>query len=63
MGQFDVVVAGRLIFSKKQAGRFPGLGEVEERLAQLKAGKEFPEASDQLSPNGIMRRIVSLFRS
>ncbi|HIF99532.1 MAG TPA: hypothetical protein EYQ54_21335 [Myxococcales bacterium] len=31
-GVFDVVAHGRLIFSKKQAGRFP---ETQEILAQL----------------------------
>ena len=28
-GQFDVLSDGRLIFSKHDAGRFPGEGEVE----------------------------------
>lgn len=28
-GQFDVLRDGRLIFSKHDAGRFPGEGEVE----------------------------------
>ena len=31
-GQFEVVLDGRLIFSKKQAGRFP---EPQEILAQI----------------------------
>ncbi|MGO9062535.1 MAG: Rdx family protein [Candidatus Binataceae bacterium] len=62
VGQFDVVVAGRLLFSKKQTGRFPGPGEVEERLVQFKAGKEFPEAPERRSNGGIMARIISIFR-
>jgi selT/selW/selH-like putative selenoprotein len=33
-GEFEVSVDGRLIFSKKQAGRFPDTAEV---LAQLPA--------------------------
>jgi predicted Rdx family selenoprotein len=28
-GQFDVVSDGELVFSKHEAGRFPGDGEVE----------------------------------
>jgi predicted Rdx family selenoprotein len=59
MGQFDVVVAGRLLFSKKQTGRFPGLGEVEERIAQFKAGKEFPEAATVGGNGGLMGRLLA----
>jgi len=59
MGQFDVVIAGRLLFSKKQSGRFPGLGEVEERVAQLKAGKEFPEATTVGGNGGLMSRLCA----
>jgi selT/selW/selH-like putative selenoprotein len=33
-GEFEVTADGRLIFSKKQAGRFP---DAEEVLAQLPA--------------------------
>jgi predicted Rdx family selenoprotein len=59
MGQFVVVVGGRLIFSKKQAGRFPGAGEVEERVAQFKAGKEFPEAARVGGYGGLMGRLLA----
>ena len=31
-GQFDVVLDGALIFSKKQAGRFPEPQEILERI-------------------------------
>jgi selT/selW/selH-like putative selenoprotein len=41
-GQFDVLVDGELIFSKAQTGRFPVDGEVEDRFAALKGGKELP---------------------
>ena len=41
-GQFDVLADGVVLFSKKEAGRFPGPGEVEERLSLLKDGKELP---------------------
>lgn len=32
-GVFDVKMDGELIFSKKQAGRFPAQGEVEAMIA------------------------------
>jgi len=41
-GQFDVLADSQLLFSKKDAGRFPQPGEVEERFALLKDGKELP---------------------
>lgn len=41
-GQFDVIVDGVLLFSKRDAGRFPESGEVEERAFLLKSGKELP---------------------
>ncbi len=41
-GQFDVLADGQLLFSKKDAGRFPQPNEVEERFALLKDGKELP---------------------
>ena len=31
-GQFEVVVDGELIFSKKQLGRFPELDEILEKI-------------------------------
>jgi len=37
-GQFDVRVAGQLIFSKATTGRFPIDGEVEALFAALKKG-------------------------
>jgi len=36
-GQFDVLVEGKLIFSKSQAGRFPLEGEVEDIFGALKS--------------------------
>jgi predicted Rdx family selenoprotein len=35
-GQFDVVVDGKLIFSKAATGRFPLDDEVEDDFAELK---------------------------
>jgi selenoprotein W-related protein len=32
-GVFEVTVGNELIFSKKQLGRFPAPGEVEEKLS------------------------------
>jgi selenoprotein W-related protein len=31
-GQFEVVLDGRLIFSKKELGRFPEPGEIIEKI-------------------------------
>ena len=39
-GQFDVLVNGKLVFSKSSTGRFPVDGEVEEIFAALKEGRE-----------------------
>jgi selT/selW/selH-like putative selenoprotein len=36
-GQFDVLVEGKLIFSKSQSGRFPLDGEVEDIFGALKS--------------------------
>jgi selT/selW/selH-like putative selenoprotein len=33
-GQFDVIVDGRVIYSKDNTGRFPTDGEVEEIIAR-----------------------------
>ena len=33
-GEFEVTVDGRLVFSKKQAGRFPDMDEVLSLLPQ-----------------------------
>jgi selenoprotein W-related protein len=33
-GIFDVKLDGELIFSKKQAGRFPAQGEIEATIAE-----------------------------
>jgi predicted Rdx family selenoprotein len=57
LGQFDIVVDGQVIFSKKEAGRFPVEGEVEERFAALKAGKRPPSEKKRRYP-GLLRRIV-----
>ena len=35
-GVFDVTVDGKLIFSKKAAGRFPHDGEILEKLKQTR---------------------------
>ncbi|HZP46318.1 MAG TPA: Rdx family protein [Candidatus Binataceae bacterium] len=34
-GQFDVIVDGKLVFSKAEQGRFPLDGEVEKALAAI----------------------------
>lgn len=43
-GIFDVKLDGELIFSKKQAGRFPAQGEVEAMIAARAAPAEGGEA-------------------
>jgi selT/selW/selH-like putative selenoprotein len=35
-GQFDVIVDGKLIFSKAKSGRFPVDNEVEDHFAKIK---------------------------
>ncbi len=49
-GQFDVLVDGRLVFSKASVGRFPLEGEVEQAVTALKAGKEPPPRAAKNSP-------------
>ena len=34
-GVFEVALDGRLVFSKKELGRFPNTGEVEHAVADL----------------------------
>jgi hypothetical protein len=41
-GQFDVIDGDTLLFSKKDTGRFPNPGEVEERVSLLKRGEQLP---------------------
>jgi predicted Rdx family selenoprotein len=55
-GQFDVVVDQRVIFSKSEAGRFPVEGEVEDRFAALRDGKELPQI--QNTGGGVFRRLM-----
>jgi len=59
-GQFDVLLDGELIFSKSQTGRFPLDGEVEERFAALKNGKELPPL--QPAKPGVVGRILGKLR-
>ena len=59
-GQFDVLVHGDLIFSKSEVGRFPIDGEVEDRFAALKGGKELPPL--QPAKPGVVGKILSKLR-
>ena len=59
-GQFDVLVDGELIFSKSQVGRFPFDGEVEDRFAALKHGKELPPIEP--AKPGVVGKILSKLR-
>lgn len=59
-GQFDVIVNGKLIFSKKEAGRFPVEDEVEGRFAALKEGKELPPL--EASEGGFVSKVLNKLR-
>src|ERR1700693_5269063 len=57
-GQFDVIVNGRLVFSKSSAGRFPVDDEVEEIFAALKEGREVPRMPEKKKPEGFVARVL-----
>ena len=59
-GQFDVIVNGKLVFSKASTGRFPLDGEVEERFAALKSGKELPPL--EAAQPGVVGKILGKLR-
>jgi selT/selW/selH-like putative selenoprotein len=59
-GQFDVLINGKLIFSKSQTGRFPIDGEVEERFAALKGGRELPPL--EAAKPGVVGKILGKLR-
>ena len=61
LGQFDVIVNGRLIFSKSSTGRFPVDGEVEEIFAALKEGRE-PAPVEEKRPTGFVNRVLGKLR-
>ena len=61
-GQFDVIVDGRLVFSKSSAGRFPVDGEVEEIFAALKEGRE-PTPIEEKKPDGFLGRVLGKLRN
>jgi predicted Rdx family selenoprotein len=59
-GQFDVLIDGELVFSKAQTGRFPLEGEVEDRFAALKGGKELPPI--QTAKPGVVDKLFGKIR-
>lgn len=61
-GQFDVIVNGRLVFSKSSSGRFPVDGEVEEIFAALREGRE-PAQVEVKKPEGFVGRILDKLRN
>lgn len=61
-GQFDVLVNGKLVFSKSSTGRFPVDGEVEEIFAALKEGRE-PAPVEIKKPEGFVGRILGKLRN
>ena len=61
-GQFDVIVNGKLVFSKSSTGRFPVNGEVEEIFSALKEGRE-PAPVEIKKPEGFVGRILEKLRN
>jgi hypothetical protein len=61
-GQFDVIVNGKLVFSKSSTGRFPVDGEVEEIFAALKEGRE-PAPVEIKKPEGFLERVLGKLRN
>lgn len=61
-GQFDVIVNGRLVFSKSSIGRFPVDGEVEEMFKALQEGRE-PAPAEVKRPEGFIGRILDKLRN
>jgi len=61
-GQFDVIVNGKLVFSKASTGRFPLDGEVEEIFAALKEGRE-PRPVEEKKPQGFVERMLGRLRN
>ena len=53
-----MIVDGRLIFSKSQAGRFPIEDEVEEIFEAIKNGKEPPGTKEAEKPSGFIQRVL-----
>jgi selT/selW/selH-like putative selenoprotein len=62
LGQFDVLTGDQLVFSKKEAGRFPDPDEVEDRFALSKAGKELPPIESGGGRGWFVGRLVSKLR-
>ncbi len=56
-----MIVDGTVIFSKHAVGRFPVEGEVEERFAALREGKELPPI-ENAQPTGFVGRILGKLR-
>jgi Rdx family len=61
-GQFDVIVNGKLVFSKSSTGRFPVDGEVEEIFAALKEGRE-PAPVEIKRPTGFVERMLGKLKN
>jgi hypothetical protein len=57
-----VLVNGRVIFSKANAGRFPVDGEVEETFSALKEGRE-PRPVEEKRPEGFISRALGKLRN
>ncbi|MBF6568179.1 MAG: Rdx family protein [Candidatus Binataceae bacterium] len=62
-GQFDVLYDGRAVFSKRESGRFPIEGEVGERIAALREGRELPPEDRESPGKGLLGRLADKFRN
>jgi len=57
-----VVCDGRKLFSRRETGRFPIEGEVEDVIAAIREGHEPPPAGSAQPAKGMLRRLADKFR-
>jgi hypothetical protein len=58
-----VIVDGKLVFSKAEAGRFPIDGEVEELIAAAREGREPKPPTEPPSQGGFVQRALRKLRN
>jgi hypothetical protein len=57
-----VVCDGCKLFSRRETGRFPVEGEVEDQVAAIREGREPPPAGKHQPAKGMLRRLADKFR-
>jgi hypothetical protein len=57
-----VLCDGRTLFSKRETGRFPIEGEVEDQVAALRDGRE-PSHPEATGSKGMLQRLADKFRN